>query len=187
MFGYGYGDDSVTLSRECEAIQVPSGERMLLPAGTKATITQALGGTYSLITDQGYMVRVAGKDADALGKEPTGIITVTEPPANEEEAEERVWEQLRTVYDPEIPVNIADLGLVYKCDVTPLGEGQYKVAIDMTLTAPGCGMGDVLKAEVEQKLEDLPGLKDVDVQLVLDPPWDLTMMPEAARLQLGML
>jgi probable FeS assembly SUF system protein SufT len=187
MYGYGYGDETVTLSRDCEAIQVPSGTKMTLKAGAKGTITQSLGGTYTLITDDGYMVRVGGQDADALGKEPVGVVTATEPPANAEQAKELVWEQLRTVYDPEIPVNIADLGLVYKCEVTPLADREYKVEIDMTLTAPGCGMGDVLKAEVESKLENLPGMKDMNVELVLDPPWDLTMMPEAARLQLGML
>ena len=179
--------EQVTLTRECDAIQVPNGTRMKLPAGSTGTITQALGGTYTVITSDGYMVRIQSKDADALGKEADG--TEPEKPASDaaEDVEAAVWDALRTCYDPEIPVNIADLGLVYACRVKPLDEGGNRVEIEMTLTAPGCGMGDVLKAEVESKLDELPGVKEHDVQLVFDPPWDYSMIPDAAKLTLGMM
>lgn len=182
-------NEPVTLSRDCEAIQVPSGSRITLPAGTDGLILQSLGGTYTVATSEGYMVRIAGKDADALGKRPESgppghrDVTVETP----DEMENLVWDELRTCYDPEIPVNIADLGLVYGCVVTPLAEGGYRVEIRMTLTAPGCGMGDVLKAEVESKVQDLAGVREIDVELVFDPPWDFSMIPDAAKLTLGMM
>ena len=179
--------EQVTLTRECDAIQVPSGTKMKLAAGTTGTLTQALGGTYTVITNDGYMVRIQNKDADALGKESEAA--ETETPASEapEDVEKAVWDQLRSCYDPEIPINIADLGLVYGCRVKPLPEGGNRVEIEMTLTAPGCGMGDVLKAEVESKLDELPGVKEYDVQLVFEPPWDYSMIPDAAKLTLGMM
>jgi len=179
--------EQVTLSREVEAIQVPTGDRMKLPAGTTGTITQALGGTYTIITNDSYMVRIQAKDADAIGKEVDGAPQEKPAPEKPEDVEEAVWDVLRTVYDPEIPVNIADLGLVYGCRVKPAESGGSRVEIEMTLTAPGCGMGDVLKAEVEQKLDDLPGVDEYDVQLVFDPPWDYSMIPDAAKLTLGMM
>jgi probable FeS assembly SUF system protein SufT len=187
MFG-GSGEERVTLSRDCPAIEVPSGDRIVLAAGSGGVITQSLGGTFSVITDQGYMVRIAGADADAIGKA-ADVAAGPEGPASEapEDVEAAVWDQLRTVYDPEIPINLADLGLVYGCRVHPLDEGGNRVEIEMTLTAPGCGMGDVLKAEVESKVERLPGVKELDVQLVLDPPWDYSMIPDAAKLTLGMM
>jgi probable FeS assembly SUF system protein SufT len=187
MFG-GSGEERVTLSRDCPAIEVPSGDRIVLPAGSGGVITQSLGGTFSVITDQGFMVRIAGADADAIGKAAEAGAG-PEAPASEapEDVEKAVWDQLRTVYDPEIPINLADLGLVYGCRVNPLDEGGNRVEIEMTLTAPGCGMGDVLKAEVESKVERLPGVKELDVQLVLDPPWDFSMIPDAAKLTLGMM
>lgn len=183
----GYSSDNVTFVRDCEVIQIPSGERITIPAGTKALITQSLGGTYTVVTNQGYMVRVAATDADAIGRERAiDPAEMAAPPSTVEEATRLVWDQLRTVFDPEIPVNIADLGLVYRCDVKPV-DGGYRVEIEMTLTAPGCGMGDVLKAEVEDKIRAIPGVREMDVQLVFDPPWDMSMMPEAAKLALGLM
>jgi probable FeS assembly SUF system protein SufT len=181
--------ETVKFTRDCEVIQVPSGVRMTVKEGTNALITQDLGGTYTLVTSNGEMVRVTGRDADAIGKSvpdlpAAAIVGNADDP---EELEEAVWDQLRTCYDPEIPINIADLGLVYRCEVVPLDEGGNRVEIDMTLTAPACGMGDVLKAEVEQKVAELPGVKELDVQLVLDPPWDYSMIPDAAKLTLGMM
>ncbi len=183
-----YDNERVTLSRDCAAIQVPSGTWTTLPAGSTGVILQSLGGTYTVGFDDGNLVRIEGKDGDALGKEPQ--TTLPDPArvnaSTPEEVEELVWDQLRTCYDPEIPINIADLGLVYGCAVTPLPEGQ-RVEIKMTLTAPACGMGDVLKAEVESKVSRLPGVKETDVELVFEPPWDYSMIPDAAKLTLGMM
>jgi probable FeS assembly SUF system protein SufT len=183
----GPTDDNVTFVRDCETIMIPSGERQLIPEGTKALITQSLGGTYTVVTNQGHMVRIAAKDADAIGRlSSTDPADGAAPPESADEVEKLVWDQLRTVFDPEIPVNIADLGLVYRCEVQPI-EPDYRVEIAMTLTAPGCGMGDVLKAEVEDKIQAIPGVKEMDVELVFDPPWDMSMMPEAAKLALGLM
>src|SRR5215472_8514303 len=136
--------DSITLTRAVEATQIPSGVPHPLAAGSIVRVTQALGGSYTVVTEQGYMVRLDAKDADALG---LAAVAVSEPePA--EFSEKLVWDQLRTVYDPEIPVNIVDLGLVYDCKITPLPEGGNKVEVKMTLTAPGCGMGEYIKADV---------------------------------------
>jgi probable FeS assembly SUF system protein SufT len=174
-----------TLSRDVEVAAIPYGDRIPLKAGSTVFITQSLGGSYTVMTDMGYMVRIEGKDADAIGEE------VQAGPSPEALADKSVadlaWDQLRTCYDPEIPVNIVDLGLVYSCDVTPLPEGGNKVAVRFTLTAPGCGMGDYLKRDVEGKLLGLPGIKEADVEVVLEPPWDQTRMSDAARLQLGMM
>jgi probable FeS assembly SUF system protein SufT len=180
--------ETVKFTRECEAIQVPSGMRMTIKEGTNALITQSLGDTYTLVTSNGEMIRITGRDADAIGKEiinsPAQSATATDDP---KQMEEQVWDTLRTCYDPEIPVNIADLGLVYRCEVSSIEEKNFRVEIDMTLTAPACGMGDVLKAEIETKVSELPGVKELDVQLVLDPPWDYSMIPDAAKLTLGMM
>ena len=182
-----YENTEFTLSRDCEAIQIPSGQKTTIPAGTQGVVTQSLGGSYTIATYQG-LARVAEKDLDALGlQKPQAEEPAKTVPTDGAVSEEDVWNQLRQCYDPEIPVNIADLGLIYKCEVSPHPEGDYKVDIDMSLTAPGCGMGDVLKMEVESKLERLPGVKACEVELVFDPPWDMSMMPEATKLQLGML
>ena len=183
-----HSNEEITLDREVASVLVPHGTTLILPAGTKVQITQALGTTFTVMTDLGYMVRIAGKDADALGKEPptkapTGPVDIS---VTKEELEEQVWEQLRTCYDPEIPVNIDELGLIYGCEVTPQPEGGHRVDIKMTLTAPGCGMGDILASEVDAKVRVLPGVRDANVELVFDPPWELSMMPESARLALGM-
>ena len=180
--------EPITLSRDCEAIQIPSGAKMVLPAGTIVMITQSLGDTYTVTTDHGYMVRIAGKDADAMGFERTASAPVTaEEPRGAEELERLVWDQLRTCFDPEIPVNIVDLGLVYQCSVTPLEGGGQRAEVKLTLTAPGCGMGGVLAADAQAKIEALPGIREANVEIVFEPPWNPSMMSEAARLELGMM
>jgi probable FeS assembly SUF system protein SufT len=174
-----------TLSRDLEAVAIPYGDRIPLPTGTTVYITQSLGGSFTAVTDMGYMVRIEGKDADAIGEQ------APQQPSEEElkskSLEERAWDQLKTCYDPEIPVNMVDLGLVYGCEVAPLDGGGSRVRVQFTLTAPGCGMGDYLKRDVEQKLAALPGVSEVDVEVVLDPPWDQSRMSDAARLQLGLM
>ena len=150
---------------------------------------QSLGGTYTVMTSNGYLVRIAGADADALGKETAveSLAGASTTPAGPAGIEQLVWDQLRTCFDPEIPVNIVDLGLVYHCQATPVHEGGNRVEIKFTLTAPGCGMGDVLKADMERKIRQLPSVTDVDVEVVFEPPWDQEMMSEAAKLELGLL
>jgi probable FeS assembly SUF system protein SufT len=179
--------EEVTFSRNAEAIMIPSGERVLVPQGARATITQSLGGAYTVITDRGLMVRIAGTDVEAIGKTPQEVPHVAEnAKVTAETIEELVWEQLRTCYDPEIPVNIVDLGLVYLCDVHEAGEdGRYGVNIKMTLTAPGCGMGGVIASDVKMKVESLAGVREAEVEVVFDPVWDRSMMSDAAKLQLG--
>jgi probable FeS assembly SUF system protein SufT len=173
-----------TLARDVEVAAIPYGDKLTLTAGTNVYITQALGGSYTAMTDHGYLVRIEGKDADAIGETPTAPITAAD--AGGRSTKELAWEQLRSCYDPEIPVNIVDLGLVYKCETEPV-EGGEKVKVEFTLTAPGCGMGDFLRQDVEQKLLALPGVKEAEVQVVLDPAWDQSMMSDAARLQLGLM
>ena len=177
--------EETLLERDVEVTAIPYGDRITLQKGHPVIITQALGGTYTLVTMQGYMVRLDGQDADAIGK------TAMAAPSAEEVAskslDDLVWDQLRTCYDPEIPVNIVELGLVHSCDVSDLEGGGKKVAVRFTLTAPGCGMGDVLRQDIEGKLQRLAEVKEVDVQVQLDPPWDQTKMSDAARLQLGLM
>lgn len=177
----------VTLNRDCEGIQIPFGIPRALKTGAQVCITQSLGGSYTVLTEDGYMIKIAEKDADALGKQ-VAQVEKTDPAKIDPQAlEKMVWEQLRTCFDPEIPVNIADLGLIYSCKVLPLQEGGYRVEIKMTLTAPGCGMGESLKADVQGKLYRLPGIKQTQVELVWEPQWDRSMMSDAAKLQLGMM
>jgi len=177
--------EETLLERDVSVTAIPYGDRITLQKGHPVIITQALGGTYTLVTMQGYMVRLDGQDADAIGK------TAMAPPTAEEAASKSVdnlvWDQLRTCYDPEIPVNIVELGLVHSVEVTDLPQGGKKVAVRFTLTAPGCGMGDVLRQDIEGKLQRLAEVKEVDVQVQLDPPWDQTKMSDAARLQLGLM
>jgi len=182
-------NEQITLRRDCVAAQIPSGQKVMLPAGAQVRVTQSLGGTYTVMTNNGYLVRIASKDADALGQEtptasPAGVSAAAERPADVERV---VWDQLRTCFDPEIPVNIVDLGLVYHCQVTPVPGGGNRVEVKFTLTAPGCGMGAVLQADIESKILNMPGVEDVDVEVVFDPPWNQDMMSEAAKLELGML
>ena len=176
----------VTLTRDCEAIQIPNGTKVTLPKDSQVKIIQALGGTYTVITDHGYMVGISDKEADALGKQ----VQQTKDTAQTSgglSIKDQVWNQLKTCYDPEIPVNIADLGLVYVCEVYELEEGGYRVEIKMTLTAPGCGMGEYLRTDVARKVSSIPGIKDVNVELVWEPQWDQSRMSEAAKLKLNML
>src|SRR5438034_1674965 len=180
--------EEITLTRNADAVMIPSGERVLIPEGAHATITQSLGGSYTLITDRGLMVRISGKEVEAIGKTPENVADVKEgEELTLEKLDELVWEQLKTCYDPEIPVNIVDLGLVYLCEVTDAEGGGKDVKIKMTLTAPGCGMGPVLAGDVKHKVEAIPGVKNADVEVVFDPVWDRTMMSDAAKLQLGMM
>ncbi|HYO53203.1 putative Fe-S cluster assembly protein SufT [Archangium sp.] len=177
------------LARDCEVTMIPSGERVRVPAGTEVRVLQTLGGNVTVQGDYGQLMRIDEKDADVLGADYLAQNPKpAEPEAQASEGtfdEERVWEQLRTVYDPEIPVNIVELGLVYECKATPLPEGGHRVEIQMTVTAPGCGMGPVLVDDVRQKVKDVPGVKEADVQLVWEPPWDQSRMSDVARLQLG--
>jgi probable FeS assembly SUF system protein SufT len=172
----------ITLSREIEATQIPMGWRLKLPAGSTVRITQSLGGSYTVTTDTGYMVRIDAQDADALGITPSEQPAAAATPG--EFNEQAVWEQMKQVYDPEIPVNIVDLGLIYSCDIKDV-EGGKRIEVKMSMTAPGCGMGNVLKADVEGKLSRLPTVKEVQVEVVFDPPWNPGRMSEAAKLQLG--
>ena len=174
----------VTTTREIEAREIPSGTKLMIPEGTPLAITQSLGGSYTVMTPYGSMARVDGKDADAIGLE---AVAEQEAAAGGKTTEELAWDQLRTCYDPEIPVNIVDLGLVYQCGATPLPDGGSKVEVRFTLTAPGCGMGDVLREDIKGKLLSLPDVKEADVQVLFDPPWNMSMMSEAAKLQLGLM
>src|SRR5437660_4976169 len=162
--------EEVTLTRGAQAVMIPSGEHVLIPEGAHATITQSLGGSYTLITDRGLMVRVSGREVEAIGKTPENVAEMKEGEAlTPEKLEELVWDQLKTCFDPEIPVNIVDLGLVYLCEVQPTDGGGQNVKVKMTLTAPGCGMGPVLAHDVKQKIESLAGVKSADVEVVFDP------------------
>lgn len=182
----------IELTRDCAAVQVPYGNSVTLRAGTKVRITQALGDTYSLQTAHGYMVRIEGKDADAIGRVAGDADAKTAAPADKrldvDVEPEQVWDVMREVYDPEIPVNIVDLGLIYQCRILPSTQADApgaRVEVEMTLTAPGCGMGDVLQDDVRRKISALDGVRTVAVTLVLDPPWASDMMSESARLELG--
>ncbi len=178
----------ISLSRDCDASLIPSGARTVIPSGAEVRITQSLGGAYTVWFDGG-MARIENKDADALGKE-VEVSPVAAPegsPLTQEQIEQFIWKQMRTCYDPEIPVNIVDLGLVYDAAVTPRAEGGALVEVKMTLTAPGCGMGATIAGDVEGKIRSIPGVGDVQVALVWDPPWNQGMMTEAAKLQLGLM
>jgi len=181
---YSRTSEPIQFSRDCEAVMVPQGDHVNLPAGTAGYITQALGGSFTVFVD-GNLFRVAGLDADAIGKQ---IVPPPQLPDNatDEDVEALVWSQLRTCFDPEIPVNVVDLGLVYTCELERSEDGQRKVNVRMTLTAPGCGMGEVLVEDVRAKVELVPTVSEADVELVFDPPWNQSMMTESARLQVGM-
>ena len=181
-----YGRESIVLQRDVNVIRIPDGTPSVLAEGHVVTLFQSLGGNYTVTTETGHMVRIAGEDADALGKEPPSISHL-ETGDQAEAVEKNAWEVMRTVFDPEIPVNIVDLGLVYLCRVTPLAEGGNVVNVIMTLTAPGCGMGPILQHDVEIGIRGLPGVAKVNVEVVFDPPWSRDMMSEVAKLQLGMI
>ena len=175
-------------TRDVEAIAIPMGTKFTIPAGTAGVITQSLGGSYTVATYHG-LARVAEKDGDALGLEKT-----ESKPAQSvnganggEVSEEDVWNQLRQCYDPEIPVNIVDLGLVYDCKLTKKDDGGTRVDVKMTLTAPGCGMGPAIAHDAQSKILTIDGVDEADVQLVWDPPWNQHMISEAGRMKLGMV
>jgi len=182
---YRHEQEPVTFARDVEAVMVPAGVPVTLREGKTGFITQALGGSFTVYVE-GNLFRVPGKDADALGKE---VVLAPElpPDATDDDVKELVWEQMRQCYDPEIPINIVELGLVYSCEITREADDQRVATIKMTLTAPGCGMGEVLVQDVKDKVEVVPTIKHADVELVFDPPWNQTMMSEAARLQTGMM
>ncbi|GFE84432.1 putative Fe-S cluster assembly protein SufT [Steroidobacter agaridevorans] len=182
---HSHDNEPVTLQRDVEAIMVPAGIPVTLREGKTGFITQALGGSFTVYVE-GNLFRIAGKDADALGKEPS-LAPELPPNATDEDVKQLVWDQMRTCYDPEIPINIVELGLVYTCDITHTPEGGRVADIKMTLTAPGCGMGEVLVQDVKDKVELVPTVTRADVELVFDPPWNQSMMSEAARLQTGMM
>jgi len=176
---------TVTLRRDVEAIIVPAGTKVTLLAGEQARITQSLGGSHTVVVN-GNLFHVDGRDADALGLVSDAPATAAPAPVKSEELEQRVWDTLKTCYDPEIPINIVDLGLVYDCHVEPLDDAGFRVDVKMTLTAPGCGMGPVIQQDAQTKILALDRVKEVNVELVWDPPWNQNMMTEAARLQLGL-
>ncbi|MFV1872658.1 MAG: putative Fe-S cluster assembly protein SufT [Oleiphilus sp.] len=174
----------VITKRECEARLVPAGTEIMIPKDSFVTITQALGGTFTVAVN-GNLARVDSKDADALGK--TVELEEFEVPADGSINEEHIWSALRQCYDPEIPVNIVDLGLIYKCETRQSEAGDQEVHIDMTLTAPGCGMGPSMVADIERKVAQVPNVDKVVIELVFDPPWSNEKLSDEAKLELGML
>jgi len=182
---FGNTNEPFSLQRDVDAVVIPAGERLTLREGTGGFITQALGGSFTVYVE-GNLFHIAGTDADALGKEP---VTPPEVPDNatDEDIETVIWQQLKTCYDPEIPINIVDLGLIYRCEITTMPNGQRSVNVDMTLTAPGCGMGEILVQDAQEKIAIIPTVADVMVELVFDPPWNQSMMSDEARLQTGLM
>jgi probable FeS assembly SUF system protein SufT len=179
---------SVELTRDCDAVEIPAGHPVTLRVGTLVDITQTLGGTYTVHT-MGGLYRISSKDADALGLrrepiEPSGAAETETLSA--EQLEKRVWDALKTCYDPEIPVNIVDLGLIYDMRLERQANGGYRIGVKMTLTAPGCGMGTVIAGDAQQKLLDLPGVREADVEIVWDPPWHQSMIAAEGRRILGL-
>ena len=174
----------IKLGQDCDVTLIPSGQKMTLRAGELVVVIQALGGTFTVQTEGGHLARISSEDAHTLGLD-------SEP--DDEEAAlsgpfelDRVIEQLKTVFDPEIPINVVDLGLIYACDAHLLADGSHRVEIKMSMTAPGCGMGDVLKDDARSRVQTVPGVSEVDVELVWDPPWDQSRLTDAARLELGL-
>jgi probable FeS assembly SUF system protein SufT len=180
-------EQPVIVKRDCDVLMIPSGEKLTLFSGSTVWLTQSLGGSYTVMTDRGYMVRLEGKDGDAIGLAQSSDRQLDQPMvANSiEDVESRVWQQLSSCFDPEIPVNIVELGLIYDCSVTQLENG-YRATVRFTLTARGCGMGEVLKRDIAAKLLRVPGICEADVALVWDPPWSQSRISAAAKLQLGM-
>jgi len=176
--------EPVVTTRAVRVERIPDGTPTELPAGTPAQITQALGSSFALLVE-GQLMRLKGADADAIGK-PVPVGPTVPADVSPDDLRGLVWQTLKTCYDPEIPVDIVELGLVYVCDVLPMRDGQFKVSIKMTLTAPGCGMGEVIADEVCDKVLALPRVGEATVDIVFDPPWNRSMMSEAAQLTLGL-
>ncbi|MBM37551.1 MAG: putative Fe-S cluster assembly protein SufT [Woeseia sp.] len=181
----GHTNEPFLLTRDVDAVIIPSGENVLLQKETSGFITQALGGSFTVFVE-GNLFRISGSNADALGKDPVPPPEIPKNATNED-IEAVIWNQLKTCYDPEIPVDIVNLGLIYKCEIRVLANGQRSVDIDMTLTAPGCGMGDILVADAKEKIAVIPTVSDVNVELVFDPPWNVSLMSEEAKLQTGLM
>ncbi|MCI1710443.1 MAG: putative Fe-S cluster assembly protein SufT [Chiayiivirga sp.] len=181
---YSRSSEPIKFERDCDVVLVPQGDRVTLPAGSVGYITQALGGSFTVFVE-GNLFRVAGQDADAIGKEAPQPLELPEG-AGDADVEVLAWQQLRTCFDPEIPINVVELGLVYACEIQRADDGSRRIEVKMTLTAPGCGMGEVLVEDVRSKLELIPTVSDADVELVFDPPWNQGMMSEVARLETGM-
>ncbi len=177
--------EPVRTSRDVMAVLIPAGSRVVIPEGTEVVVTQAMGGTFTVYV-AGNLARIEGEDADAIGEEPVEAPRIAED-ASDEELASFIWEQMKTCYDPEIPINIVDLGLVYDCSLEDVGGGGKRVNVKMTLTAPGCGMGDILTMDVRTKLERIPQVREAEVELVFDPPWSQDMMSDEAKLQTGMM
>jgi probable FeS assembly SUF system protein SufT len=182
---HSYENEPIVVQREVKAIAIPAGVEVNLKLASVGYITQALGGSFTVYID-GNLFRIAGKDADAIGKTAAVAPDVPEG-ATEEDLKAIIWKQLKTCFDPEIPVNIVDLGLIYECDVSRNDDASRRVDIKMTLTAPGCGMGEVLVQDVRDKVEIVPTVAQAVVELVFDPPWNHSMMSDEARLQTGMM
>jgi probable FeS assembly SUF system protein SufT len=182
---FGNTNEPFSLSRDVTAVIIPAGEEIELREGTNGFITQALGGSFTIYVE-GNLFRVSGTNADALGKDPVPAPKIPDN-ATDTDIEAVIWEQLKTCYDPEIPVDIVNLGLVYRCEIMSQGDGGRSVSVDMTLTAPGCGMGDVLVADAREKIAIIPTITNVRVELVFDPPWHVGMMSDEARLQTGLM
>jgi probable FeS assembly SUF system protein SufT len=180
-----YENEPVVIQRDVPAVVIPAGANVTLRTGQAGYITQALGGSFTIYLE-GNLFRIAGEDADAIGKEVSKAPELP-PNASEEDLRRVVWDQMRTCYDPEIPINIVDLGLVYECAIAHNEDGTHTVCVRMTLTAPGCGMGEILVQDVKEKIERVPTVREAKVELVFDPPWNQSMMSEAARLQTGMM
>lgn len=177
----------IDLSRDVTATTIPYGQKTKLPKGSRVEITQELGGSFTILTDLGLM-RIEGKDADALGRASAQPLADSLPvPTDAKAVATEIWNQLKTCYDPEIPVNIVELGLIYENKVEPRPDGGFKVEVRFTLTAPGCGMGPILQSEVRDKILAVPGVKEASIEVVFEPPWTQSMMSDAAKLQLGMM
>ncbi|MEP7314409.1 MAG: putative Fe-S cluster assembly protein SufT [Pseudomonadota bacterium] len=180
----GYDNEPFVIQREVQAVVVPAGTEVMLHPGQAGYITQALGGSFTLYIE-GNLFRLAGADADAIGQEVSKTPELP-PNATEDDVRELAWQQMRGCFDPEIPINIVELGLIYECTVKANDDGTRNVSVSMTLTAPGCGMGEILVQDVREKIESIPTVREAQVELVFDPPWNQSMMSEAARLQTGM-
>ena len=180
---YSQHSEPVKFERDCDVIMIPAGDAVSLPAGTVGYLTQSMGGSFTVFVE-GNLFRISGADADAIGKESPPLPQLPEG-ASDEDFEALVWQQIATCYDPEIPVNIVELGLIYEVKVEQTDLQKRKLEVSMTLTAPGCGMGEILVEDVREKLELIPTVAVVDVELVFDPPWNATMMSEAAQLETG--
>ncbi len=179
-----YDSEPFVVNREIRAVMVPAGTELTLQPGTSGYITQALGGSFTVYIE-GNLYRISGEDADAIGKERVAPPELP-PNATEDDVLKLAWDQMRTCYDPEIPINIVDLGLVYDCSVLANEDGTRSIEVKLTLTAPGCGMGEILVDDVRDKIERIPTVSEARVELTFDPPWNQSMMSEAARLQTGM-